>query len=139
MFPESCCINRKKEIRMKKLALLILSVAVPSLLAQTAPLPGRYFTPTRLYDVIKSKSTTEPTEREAQFYLMGVYDLSQETGQSCATRGTTRPEELEQAYTSYLEAHPIPHDTLAMHAQLQNQTAASVAQRAFIETWPCQK
>jgi hypothetical protein len=133
---------------MKKLALLMISIAVPSLLAQTQPLPGRYFTPTDIYEslsrrgITQSKSATGkplPTEREAQFYLMGVYDLSQETGQSCASRGTTKPEELEQAYTSYMDAHPIPHDTLATHAQLQTQTAASVAQRAFIETWPCQK
>jgi hypothetical protein len=80
-----------------------------------------------------------PTEREAQFYLMGVYDLTQETGKSCATRGTTTPEQLEQAYASYVDAHPIPRDTLATHAQLETQTAASVAQRAFVEAWPCQK
>ena len=128
---------------MKKLALLLVSIAVPGVLAQTQPLPGRYFSPTDLYDALKSKSTTTgrplPTEREAQFYLMGVYDLSQETGQSCATRGTTNPAQLEQAYTSYIEAHPIPHDTLATHAQLQTQTAAGVAARAFTEAWPCQK
>jgi len=123
---------------MKKLALLLVSMAMPGLLAQTQPLPGRYFTPTVLYDALKGKNTTA-TEREAQFYLMGVYDLSQETGQSCATRRTTNPAQLEQAYTSYIEAHPIPHDTLATHAQLQTQTAASVAERAFIEAWPCQK
>jgi hypothetical protein len=125
---------------MRKLGLLLFaSMVVSGLLAQTQPLPGRYFTPTRLYDVLKAKSTTEPTEREAQFYLMGVYDLSQEVGKSCATRGTTSPEQLEQAYTSYMEAHPIPRDTLATHAQLETQTAASVAQRAFVEAWPCQK
>jgi hypothetical protein len=129
---------------MKKLALLIVSIAVPGLLAQTQPLPGRYFTPTALYDALKSKSTTAdgkplPPERAAQFYLMGVYDLSQENGQSCATRGTTSPAQLEQVYTSYIEAHGVPRDTLATHSQLQTQTAAGVAARAFIEAWPCQK
>lgn len=133
---------------MRKLALLVVSIAASGLLAQTQPLPGRYFTPTEVYDALtrrgitQSRSTTGkllPTEREAQFYLMGVYDLSQETGKSCATRGTTTPEQLERAYASYVEAHPIPNDTLATHAQLETQTAASVAQRAFIEAWPCQK
>jgi len=133
---------------MRKLALLFASMAVPGLLAQTQPLPGRYFTPSEVYEALTARGITRsktatgkvlPTEREAQFYLMGVYDLSQETGQSCATRGTTTPEQLERAYVSYVEAHPIPNDTLATHAQLQAQTAASVAQRAFIEAWPCQK
>ena len=122
---------------MKKLALLTALIAVPGLLAQNPPLPGRYFTPQALYDALKGKSTT--TEREAQFYLIGVYDLSQENGQSCATRGTTKPEQLEQVYTSYLDAHGVPRDTVATHSQLQTQTAAGVAARAFIEAWPCQK
>ena len=119
-----------------------------SLLAQTQPLPGRYFTPSEVYEALTARGITRtktatgkvlPTEREAQFYLMGVYDLSQETGQSCATRGTTTPEQLEQVYASYVEAHPVPRDTLATHAQLETQTAAGVAQRAFVEAWPCQK
>ena len=133
---------------MRKLALLFVSIAVPGLLAQTQPLPGRYFTPSDVYEalprrgLVQSKSATGkvlPTEREAQYYLIGVYDLSQETGQSCATRGTTSPEQLEQTYAHYVEAHPLPNDTLATHAQLQTQTAAGLATRAFIEAWPCQK
>jgi Rap1a immunity proteins len=125
---------------MKQLLLLIVSMAVPVLFAQTPPPTGRYFTPATLYDSLKGKSTTvsNPTEREAQFYLMGVYDLSQETGQSCAMRGTTSAAQLEHVYTSYIEAHPIPRNTLVTHAQLQKQTAASVAMRAFSEAWPCQ-
>jgi len=133
---------------MRKLALLFVSIAVPGLLAQTQPLPGRYFTPSDVNEALTARGITRsktatgkvlPTEREAQFYLMGVYDLSQETGQSCATRGTTTPEELEQVYTSYIQAHGVPRDTLATHAQLQTQTAAGLATRAFIEAWPCQK
>lgn len=134
---------------MKKLALLlVVSIVVPTAFAQMQPLPGRYFTPSEIYEALTARGITRsktatgkvlPTEREAQFYLMGVYDLSQETGQSCATRGTTTPEQLEQVYTSYMEAHPIPRDTVATHAQVQTQTAAGVAGRAFIEAWPCQK
>src|SRR5579864_7032513 len=93
-----------------KLALLIVSIVMPSLLAQTPPpLPGRYFVQADIYNAIKGlKSTTPgklvlPTDREAQFYLMGVYDFTQGSGQSCATRGTTNPEQLEQVYTSYID------------------------------------
>jgi hypothetical protein len=122
---------------MKRLAFLVILLAVPGLLAkpQTQPLPGRYFTPQSLYDALKNRNT-EPT---ARYYLIGVYDLSQETGQSCATRGTTNPAQLEQVYLSYLDAHGIPRDTLATHEQLLNQTAAGYAAKAFSEAWPCQK
>jgi len=120
---------------MKKIALSIVVIIVPVLLAQTQLLPGRYFTPMALYDALKNKSA----EPNARFYLIGVYDLSQETGQSCATRGTTKPEQLEQVYMSYMDAHGVPRDTLATHAQLETQTAAGYAVRAFSEAWPCQK
>jgi hypothetical protein len=120
---------------MKKLALLIIAVAVTGLLAQNQPLPGRYFTPQTLYTALKNKAQ-EPAVR---FYLVGVYDLAQETKQSCATRGTTHPEDLEQVYISYMDAHGIPRDTLATHEQLLNQTAAGYAAKAFSEAWPCQK
>jgi hypothetical protein len=122
---------------MKKLALLAVLLAVPGLLAQpqTQPLPGRYYTPQTLYTALKNKAQ-EPAVR---FYLVGVYDLAQETGQSCATRGTTHPEDLEQVYISYMDAHGIPRDTLATHEQLLNQTAAGYAVKAFSEAWPCQK
>jgi hypothetical protein len=120
---------------VKKLASLIALIAVPGLLAQTQLLPGRYFTPQALYDALKNKSA----EHDAQFYLIGVYDLIQETGQSCATRGTTKPEQLEQVFISYMDAHGIPRDTLATHDQLQKQSAAGYAVKAFSEAWPCQK
>jgi hypothetical protein len=125
----------EKEIGMKKLALLTALIAVPGLLAQNPPLPGRYFTPQALYDALKNKSA----EPNARFYLIGIYDLTQENGQSCATRGTTTPEQLEQVFISYMDAHGIPRDTLATHDQLQKQTAASYAVHAFSEAWPCQK
>lgn len=126
---------------MKKIAVLVIAV-VPGLLAvaQNQPLPGRYFAPQVLYDALKAKPNSQKaTERDAQFYLVGVYDLLQETGQSCATRGSTTPEQLEQVFISYLDAHGIPRDTLATHDQLQKQTAASYAVKAFSEAWPCQK
>lgn len=117
--------------------LLCLVPVIPALLAQaqTQPLPGRYFTPKALYDAIKNKAQ----EPAARYYLVGVYDLAQETGQSCATRGTTKPEDLEQTYISYMDAHGIPRDTLATHDALQKQTAAGYAVKAFAEAWPCQK
>ncbi len=122
---------------MKKLALLLVVVAVPGLLAkpQSQPLPGRYFTPKMLYDALKSKAQ----EPAARYYLIGVYDLSQETGQSCATRGTTHPEDLEMVYISYMDKNGMPKDTIATHAQLLNQTAAGYAVKAFSDAWPCQK
>jgi hypothetical protein len=124
-----------------KLALLIVSMVIPSLLAQTPPLPGRYLVQADLYNAIKNKGTTvgkvQITETDAQFYLMGIYDFTQGAAQSCATRGTTSPAQLEQVYASYVDAHGIPRDTLATHAQLQLQTAASIAAQAFIEAWPC--
>lgn len=121
---------------MKKIALMLLATG-PALFAQSQnqPLPGRYFSPQRLYDALKDK-TAQPN---ARYYLIGVYDLTQETGQSCATRGTTRPEQLEQVFISYMDAHGIPRDTVGTHAELEKQTAAGYAVKAFSEAWPCQK
>lgn len=122
---------------MKKLALAAF-LAVPGLLLaqpQTQPLPGRYFTPKALYDALKNKST----EADAQYYLIGVYDLSQETGQNCATRGTTKPADLEMVYISYMDKNGMPKDTIATHDQLLKQTGAGYAVKAFADSWPCQK
>jgi hypothetical protein len=61
---------------------------------------------------------------------MGAYDLTQDSGQSCAARGTTTPVQLEQSFSNYLQAHPE-----LMHA---DRTAAGVAAQAFAGYWPCQ-
>jgi hypothetical protein len=124
---------------MKRLALLVvLALAIPGLFAQNAqtPLPGRFYQPMALYNALKSQQAK--AVEDAQFYLVGVYDLTQETGKSCATRGTVTPSALAQAYISYVDAHPLPADTLATHAQLLTATAAGIAQKAFMTMWPCQ-
>jgi hypothetical protein len=94
---------------------------------QGKQLPGRYFTPNTLLSQLQNPAT----EKLAQFYLMGTYDLTQDSGQSCAVRGTTTPIQLEQIFSQYLQAHPE-----LMHA---DRTAAGVAAQAFAEYWPCQK
>jgi hypothetical protein len=88
---------------------------------------GRYFTPDSLVSTINDPTT----EKAAQLYLVGVYDLSQDSGHSCAVRGTTTPGQLEQVFSDYLKSH-----TALLHA---DRTAASVAAQAFTESWPCQK
>ena len=88
---------------------------------------GRYFTPTSLVELMKKPDT----ERIAQAYLTGAYDLVQDSGRSCAARGTTTTVLLEKVFTDYVQAHPGVKD--------QDRTAASVAAQAFAEYWPCQK
>ncbi len=91
---------------------------------QREQLMGRYFTPEKLV-----KEMNDPkTENLAQFYLIGAYDLTQESGRSCAVLGTTTPKQLEQIYSDYLKAHP----TLLK----ADCTAAGVAAQAFAEHWP---
>jgi hypothetical protein len=90
-------------------------------------LPGRYFTP----DTLSNRMKSSATERSAQLYLIGAYDLTQDSGQSCAVRGTTNPSELEQIFSQYLQAH-----SELIHA---DRTAAGVAGQAFSEYWPCPK
>jgi Ssp1 endopeptidase immunity protein Rap1a len=88
-------------------------------------LPGRYFTPAALAAQLSSADT----ERSAQSYLEGSYDLTQDSGQSCAVRQTTTPVLLEKVFSDYLRTHP----------ELKNadRTAAGVAAQAFAEYWPC--
>jgi hypothetical protein len=62
---------------------------------------------------------------------MGTYDLTQDSGQSCAVRGTTTPVQLEKIFTDYLQAHPGLKNA--------DRTAAGVAAQAFAEYWPCQR
>jgi hypothetical protein len=127
---------------MKKLALVaVFALAISVLFAQNTqtPLPGRFFKPMDLYAALKNQPNGQKASPEvAQSYLVGVYDLTQETGKSCATRGTVTPTALAQSYISYVDANPIPKDTLATHAQLLNATAAGIAQKAFMAAWPCQ-
>jgi hypothetical protein len=88
---------------------------------------GRYFTAATLMAEINSADT----EKSAKSYLVGAYDLSQDSGQSCAMRGTTTPELLEKIFVNYLQAH-----TELVQA---DRTAAGVAAEAFAEYWPCRK
>jgi hypothetical protein len=88
---------------------------------------GRYFTPASLVAQMKNAST----ENAARVYLIGAYDLAQDSGQSCAVRGTTTPQQLGQIFSDYLKAHPEVTNA--------DRTAAGVAAQAFAEYWPCQK
>jgi hypothetical protein len=112
---------------MKGLALALLIVLVCGSAEAQQQLRGRYFTP----DSLVAQMNSTETEKSAQFYLMGVYDLTQTAGQSCAVRGTTTPMQLGAVFSNYLQAHPE-----LMHA---DRTAAGVAAQAFAEYWPCQK
>lgn len=96
-------------------------------LQQRQQLPGRYLTPDKLMARLNNASD----ERLGQFYLMGAYDLTQDSNQSCAMRGTTTAIQLEQVFSDYLENHP--------ELKTADRTAAGVAAQAFIEFWPCQK
>jgi hypothetical protein len=96
-------------------------------LQQRQQLSGRYFTPDKLLAQMNNRAT----EKSALSYLAGAYDLTQDSGQSCAIRGTTTPIQLETIFSGYLQAHP----------ELVNadRTAAGVAAQAFAEYWPCKK
>jgi hypothetical protein len=106
---------------------VFLCVAASAQIQQRQQLPGRYFTPASL--VAQMNSTD--TEKSAQSYLMGAYDLTQDSGQSCAMRGTTTPVLLEKVFSDYLQAHPGLKNA--------DRTAAGVAAQAFAEYWPCGK
>lgn len=88
---------------------------------------GRYFTPATLVAQMKNSAT----ENTARLYLIGAYDLAQDSGRSCAVRGTTTGPQLEQVFADYLKAHP--------ELVSADRTAAGVAAQAFAEYWPCQK
>ncbi|HTW74982.1 MAG TPA: Rap1a/Tai family immunity protein [Steroidobacteraceae bacterium] len=92
-----------------------------------APVPvGRYFTPENF-----GAQIGHGNDQFAQIYLMGAYDLTQDTGQSCAQRGTTTPVLLEKVYSDYLIAHP--------ELSYADRTAAGIAAQAFVDYWPCHK
>jgi hypothetical protein len=90
-------------------------------------LMGRYFTT----DTLVKQMNDPATEGLAQTYLMGAYDLAQESGRSCAVRGTTSSTQLEQVFADYLASHPAIRQA--------DRTAAGVAADAFAEHWPCGK
>jgi hypothetical protein len=94
---------------------------------QGQQLVGRYFTSATLVTQMNNPAT----ENLAQAYLEGAYDLAQQSGRSCAVRGTTTPKQLEQIFGEYLASHPAVRDA--------DRTAASVAADAFAEHWPCKK
>ncbi len=94
--------------------------------APVAQPPGRYFTADSL-----AAQTSHGNDQLARIYLMGAYDLTQDTRRSCAQRGTTTPALLEKVYSDYLNAHPE-----LMHA---DRTAAAIAAQAFTQYWSCNK
>jgi hypothetical protein len=116
---------------MNRLASVFLAVflsgAASAQIQQRQQLSGRYFTPASLLAQMNSADT----EQSALSYLVGAYDLTQDSGQSCAMRGTTTPIQLEKIFFDYLQAHP----------ELKNadRTAAGVAAQAFTQYWPCKK
>lgn len=115
---------------MKRLASACLIVLLGAAYAQTQQSEqrsGRYFTA----DTLLSQLQSPATERSAQLYLMGAYDLTQDSGQSCAVRGMTTPVLLAQVFSNYVRTH-----SEVMHA---DRTAAAIAAQAFAEYWPCQK
>ncbi len=112
-----------------KIAFLIVFLCIVSSaqIQQRQQLQGRYYTPDTLLAAMHDSST----EQMAASYLEGAYDLAQDSGQSCAVRGTTTPVLLEKVFSDYLQAHPgMKH---------VDRTAAGVASQAFAEYWPCQK
>lgn len=103
------------------------TVAMKNPFREREKLMGRYVTPEMLID-----DMNDPVKKDVvQAYLKGAYDLTQESGRSCALLGTTTPKQLEQIYSDYLTAHPL---LLNM-----KYTAAAVAAEAFAEHWPCGK
>jgi len=94
-------------------------------LAQEPKLPGRYFTPAGLIEMINDSKR----ETMAQAYLIGAYDLTQDALRSCALRGTTSPQVLEKVFIDYIKAHP---ELITV-----DRTAAGVAAQAFAACWPC--
>src|ERR1700722_5510845 len=93
--------------------------------AQPPDLPGRYFTPASFIELINDPKR----ESMAQVYLMGTYDLTQDSHQSCAIRGKTTPQLLEQVFIDYVKAHP--------EVITADRTAGGVAAEAFKAYWPC--
>lgn len=81
-------------------------------------------------DVLIAQINDAATEKLAQSYLIGAYDLAQDSGQSCGV-GTTAPVQLEQIFSNYVKAHP--------ELLRADRSAAGVAAQAFAEYWPCQK
>ncbi len=89
-----------------------------------APQPGRYFTPENF-----GQQIARGNHQLARSYLMGVYDLTQDSDQSCAQRGTTTPTLLEKVYSDYLSAHP--------ELSQSDRPVAGIAAQAFSEYWRC--
>lgn len=85
---------------------------------------GRFFTPANL-----ASQMAEGHDPLVRTYLMGVYDLTQYSDQSCAVRGTNTPDLLEQSFTDYLKKHP--------DAEQEDRPAAGVAATAFSQRWSC--
>lgn len=114
----------------RKLCGIGQNASIGSANSQIQPQPkfsGRYFTPATLTAEMRSADT----ETTAKSYLMGAYDLTQDSGQSCAMLGTTTPQLLEKVFMDYLQTHPELTQT--------DRTAAGIAVEAFVEHWPCRR
>jgi len=113
---------------MNRMAVAILVLLLcRTAYAQLPQGPARYWNPTGL----AGQTHNPDNERLAQSYLMGVFDITQDSGKSCALRAPVPTAELNQIFSDYLKSHP----------KLLNagRSAAGVAAQAFIEHWPCQK
>jgi len=113
---------------MKSLAsvlfVLLFCATARSQLRHSTP---HYWNPTGL----DGQKHNPNNEAEAVDYLMGVFDFTQDSGQSCAASAPVPPIELAQIFSDYLKSHP----------KLVNagRSAAGVAALAFAEHWPCRK
>jgi hypothetical protein len=75
-----------KRLTFAFLVVLLCGTAYAQL-QQRQQLPGRYFTP----DTLLAQMNNAATEKFAQFYLMGAYDLTQDSGQSARLRRCIAP------------------------------------------------
>jgi hypothetical protein len=114
---------------MKVLAAIVFPLALGAAVSAQEPstqnLQGRFFTPASL-----AMQLANGNHSLVQMYLTGVYDLTQQSDNSCAMRGSTTPDLLEQAFDAYLKVHP--------DAEQADRPAAGVAAMAFSLKWPCQ-
>lgn len=106
--------------------LILLCVVSSAQITEREKQSGRYYTPGKLLLLMSDAGT----EKSAMYYLEGAYDLTQDSGKSCAQRGVTTAELLEKVFSDYVNAHKLTGG---------NRTAAGVAAQAFAEYWPCKK
>jgi hypothetical protein len=115
---------------MNRLALAVLVLLL--LLWHTANAQhheGRphYWNPTGL----AAQTHNPDNEKLAQSYLMRVFDVTQDSGQSCALKTPATVAQLNQIFSDYLKSHP--------NLLNAGRSAAGVAAQAYTEYWACKK